>query len=433
MTSAGSVRVGRRGADECLHLVARREDDVGVRVCVRLVAHGVRERRRGSARRRRRARRSARTSAVRPRGRSRARRGRRGRARPTAWRCSAGRAAAGRHRRTSTATSAPPLSALGRAHDDLLGAEAGSSRSRCDIGSSDTVRQVCLSKIDEAGTCLCRAPSRHQRPRARPRTSRSCCASRSSSLCDRLIERLAARGHPGRPLRARRRLPVPRRRAARASASSPRARGSTKQSMAELVAHLERHGYVERIPDPGRRAGQAGAGDGARPRGLRDRARAGGGDRTRGSTRRSGRRRCASCARCWRTCARRSRRVLGPIADGKRAPARLASPPCPPPSSPGPRAASASPSPTPSPTAAGGSSSTPATASPSSRPPPALRDRTDVVAIAGDVGDAWHRAALSPPPGDRSTSSSTTPPTSAPPRSPRSRGSPSTRWSRCCA
>jgi DNA-binding MarR family transcriptional regulator len=25
---------------------------------------------------------------------------------------------------------------------------------------------------------------------------------------------------------------------------------ATKQSMAELVAHLERHGYVERIPDP---------------------------------------------------------------------------------------------------------------------------------------------------------------------------------------
>ena len=24
----------------------------------------------------------------------------------------------------------------------------------------------------------------------------------------------------------------------------------TKQSMAQLVAHLERHGYVERIPDP---------------------------------------------------------------------------------------------------------------------------------------------------------------------------------------
>jgi DNA-binding MarR family transcriptional regulator len=27
----------------------------------------------------------------------------------------------------------------------------------------------------------------------------------------------------------------------------------TKQSMAELVAHLEQHGYVERIPDPGDR------------------------------------------------------------------------------------------------------------------------------------------------------------------------------------
>ena len=27
----------------------------------------------------------------------------------------------------------------------------------------------------------------------------------------------------------------------------------TKQSMAELVAHLERHGYVKRIPDPGDR------------------------------------------------------------------------------------------------------------------------------------------------------------------------------------
>ena len=24
----------------------------------------------------------------------------------------------------------------------------------------------------------------------------------------------------------------------------------TKQSMSELVAHLERHGYVERVPDP---------------------------------------------------------------------------------------------------------------------------------------------------------------------------------------
>jgi DNA-binding MarR family transcriptional regulator len=30
----------------------------------------------------------------------------------------------------------------------------------------------------------------------------------------------------------------------------------TKQSMAELVAHLERHGYVERVPDPVDRRGK---------------------------------------------------------------------------------------------------------------------------------------------------------------------------------
>ena len=35
----------------------------------------------------------------------------------------------------------------------------------------------------------------------------------------------------------------------RVSALAERAQ-VTKQSMAELVAHLERHGYVERVPDP---------------------------------------------------------------------------------------------------------------------------------------------------------------------------------------
>jgi DNA-binding MarR family transcriptional regulator len=35
----------------------------------------------------------------------------------------------------------------------------------------------------------------------------------------------------------------------RVSALAQRAQ-ITKQSMAELVAHLERHGYVERVPDP---------------------------------------------------------------------------------------------------------------------------------------------------------------------------------------
>jgi DNA-binding MarR family transcriptional regulator len=29
--------------------------------------------------------------------------------------------------------------------------------------------------------------------------------------------------------------------------------GMTKQAMAQLVAHLEEHGYVERVPDPGDR------------------------------------------------------------------------------------------------------------------------------------------------------------------------------------
>ena len=31
----------------------------------------------------------------------------------------------------------------------------------------------------------------------------------------------------------------------------------TKQAMAQLVAHLEAHGYVERVPDPARRPRQA--------------------------------------------------------------------------------------------------------------------------------------------------------------------------------
>jgi DNA-binding PadR family transcriptional regulator len=46
------------------------------------------------------------------------------------------------------------------------------------------------------------------------------------AMTDELMVRLAARGHP--EVRAR----------------------MTKQSMTELVAHLERHGYVERVPDP---------------------------------------------------------------------------------------------------------------------------------------------------------------------------------------
>jgi len=68
----------------------------------------------------------------------------------------------------------------------------------------------------------------------------------------RIAERLAERGHPDiRPphnnvfqfLDAE---------GTRVSVLAERA-AITKQSMAELVAHLERHGYVERVPDPGDR------------------------------------------------------------------------------------------------------------------------------------------------------------------------------------
>ena len=38
----------------------------------------------------------------------------------------------------------------------------------------------------------------------------------------------------------------------------------TKQSMAVLVAHLERHGYAERVPDPRRPPRQARSPDRAR-------------------------------------------------------------------------------------------------------------------------------------------------------------------------
>ncbi len=62
-------------------------------------------------------------------------------------------------------------------------------------------------------------------------------------------ERLAARGHPAV------RTPhgdVLQFLDAEGTSVSELARRAqiTKQSMAELVAHLERHGYVERLPDP---------------------------------------------------------------------------------------------------------------------------------------------------------------------------------------
>jgi DNA-binding MarR family transcriptional regulator len=68
----------------------------------------------------------------------------------------------------------------------------------------------------------------------------------------RLHERFAERGHPEvRPPHGAV-FPFLDDDGTRVSVLAERAQ-VTKQSMAELVAHLERHGYVERVPDPGDR------------------------------------------------------------------------------------------------------------------------------------------------------------------------------------
>jgi len=71
-------------------------------------------------------------------------------------------------------------------------------------------------------------------------------------LSDRLIARLAARGHPEVRYAHGAVFQYLDDAGTRVSVLAARAR-IAKQSMAELVAHLERHGYVERIPDPGDR------------------------------------------------------------------------------------------------------------------------------------------------------------------------------------
>jgi DNA-binding MarR family transcriptional regulator len=66
---------------------------------------------------------------------------------------------------------------------------------------------------------------------------------------ERLHERLAERGHPDvRPPHGNV-FQFLDDAGTRVSVLAQRAQ-ITKQSMAELVAHLERHGYVERVPDP---------------------------------------------------------------------------------------------------------------------------------------------------------------------------------------
>ena len=66
---------------------------------------------------------------------------------------------------------------------------------------------------------------------------------------ERLHERFAERGHPEVRAPHGNVFPFLDDDGTRVSLLAQRAQ-VTKQSMAELVAHLERHGYVERTPDP---------------------------------------------------------------------------------------------------------------------------------------------------------------------------------------
>ena len=66
---------------------------------------------------------------------------------------------------------------------------------------------------------------------------------------ERIAERLAARGHPQLRSTHNNVFQFLDAEGTRVSVLAERA-AITKQSMAELVAHLERHGYVERVPDP---------------------------------------------------------------------------------------------------------------------------------------------------------------------------------------
>jgi DNA-binding MarR family transcriptional regulator len=69
---------------------------------------------------------------------------------------------------------------------------------------------------------------------------------------ERLHRRFAERGHPEIRTPHGNVFPYLDDEGTRVSVLAERAQ-ITKQSMAELVAHLESHGYVERIPDPGDR------------------------------------------------------------------------------------------------------------------------------------------------------------------------------------
>jgi DNA-binding MarR family transcriptional regulator len=69
------------------------------------------------------------------------------------------------------------------------------------------------------------------------------------AMTDGLMERLAARGHPEVRFPHGNVFQYLDDAGTRVSVLAERA-GVTKQAMAQLVAHLEQHGYVERVPDP---------------------------------------------------------------------------------------------------------------------------------------------------------------------------------------
>jgi DNA-binding MarR family transcriptional regulator len=70
------------------------------------------------------------------------------------------------------------------------------------------------------------------------------------AMNEQVIERLAERGHPEVRYAHGNVFQYLDDAGTRVSVLAARA-GMTKQSMAQLVEHLETHGYVERVPDPG--------------------------------------------------------------------------------------------------------------------------------------------------------------------------------------
>jgi len=96
------------------------------------------------------------------------------------------------------------------------------------------------------------SPSRRSTPRRRPENLGLLLREPFRLGSELLHQRFVERGHPEiRPPHGNV-FPFLDDEGTRVSVLAQRAQ-ITKQSMAELVEHLERHGYVERVPDPGDR------------------------------------------------------------------------------------------------------------------------------------------------------------------------------------